>query len=149
MDVVPNITNCPIPVLIPCRTHQSCWKRYCCRTEHTDVSGTGSTGGVYIGREDNGRRVKTPFPYPSIGPSTPAMSNRLRCCRCRCCSETRTCPPCASGRQTRSKYHRHAFCSRLDVNNLWRRRWRTSTVPSSAVVTAANQPIMGGCACCS
>ena len=85
MDVVPNITNCPIPVLIPCRTHQSCWKRYCCRTEHTDVSGTGSTGGVYIGREDNGRRVKTPFPYPSTRASTPAMSNRLRCCRCRSC----------------------------------------------------------------
>ena len=32
--------------------------------------------------------------------------------------------PCANCRLTRRLNHRHAFCSRLDVNNLWHRRWR-------------------------
>ena len=44
---LPNKTNYPTPVLIPCRTHQSFWHRCYCRTEHTDVSGTGRTGGIY------------------------------------------------------------------------------------------------------
>ena len=47
LGVVPNIVKRPVPVLMPCQTHQSFWNRYCCRTEHNDLSGTGSTGGIY------------------------------------------------------------------------------------------------------
>ena len=46
-DVVPNLTKCPVPVLISYRTYRSVCYRYSCRTELTEVSSTGSTGGIF------------------------------------------------------------------------------------------------------
>ena len=39
-----------------------------------------------------------------------------------------------------------AFFTLLDVNNLWRLRWRRRTAASNGVITAGNQLILGGCA---
>jgi len=106
---------CPVPVVPVVYTGRVC-------TEHTWYFTVLPTSAFWnwfcaeliglvcvIGREDNGRRVKTPLPHRTTGASTPAMSNRLRCCRCRCCSESRACPPHASGRQTRRKNQQSAF----------------------------------------
>ena len=47
IDFVPNLPKCPVPVLMSYRTYQRVRYRYCCRTELTEVSDTGSTGGIY------------------------------------------------------------------------------------------------------
>ena len=46
-DVVQNIPKFPVPVLMLYRTYRSVWYRYLCRTELTEVSSTGNTGGIY------------------------------------------------------------------------------------------------------
>ena len=46
MVVVPKLPKCPVPVLMSYRSYRSVRYRYC-RTELTEVSGTGNTSGVY------------------------------------------------------------------------------------------------------
>ena len=41
IDVVPNLPNCPVPVLMLYRTYRSVRYRYGCRTELTEVFGAG------------------------------------------------------------------------------------------------------------
>ena len=46
IHVVPNLPKCAVPVLMSYRTYRSVRYRYECRTELTEVSGTGNTGGM-------------------------------------------------------------------------------------------------------
>ena len=46
IDVVPKLPKCPVPVLMPYRTYRNIRYRYWCRTELTEVSGTGNTAGM-------------------------------------------------------------------------------------------------------
>ena len=46
IHIVPNLPNCPVPVLMTYRSYRSVRYRYWCRTEHTELSGTGNTGGM-------------------------------------------------------------------------------------------------------
>ena len=47
IHVVPNLPKCPVPILMSCRAYRSVWYLYWCRTELTEVSGIGNTGGIY------------------------------------------------------------------------------------------------------
>ena len=40
-DVVPNLSMCPVPVLMSCRTYRSEWYRYLYLAELTEVPGNG------------------------------------------------------------------------------------------------------------
>ena len=44
IDVVPNLPKCPVSVLMVYRSYRSVRHRYPCRTELTEVSGTGING---------------------------------------------------------------------------------------------------------
>ena len=46
IDVLPNVPKYPVPVKMSYRTYRSVWSRYWCRTDLTEVSGTGNTGGM-------------------------------------------------------------------------------------------------------
>ena len=98
-----------------------------------------------------GRIVTSDVESPPLLPLLLLLLDAAACCCCHCCcsncrSTIHTRSPCASYRQVHRKNHQHTFCSRLDVNNLWRRRWRRSTAASSGVITAGNQLILGRCA---
>ena len=78
IDVVPNLPKCLVPVwnFIPItavpvsmsyRTYRSVRYRYWCRTELTEVSGTGNTGGIYH------RYASVP-----ILPHTPLASSKIK-----------------------------------------------------------------------
>ena len=55
IDVVPNLSKCPVPLLMLYRTYHSVWYRYWCSHELTEVSGTGMK--VCTGTGDTGIHV--------------------------------------------------------------------------------------------
>ena len=61
IDVVPYLPKCPVPALMSYRTYRSVGYRYRCRTELTEVSGTGNTGGIYRGYASVRTVLNTPF----------------------------------------------------------------------------------------
>ena len=60
IDVVPNLPKCPLPVLMLYRTYRSVRYRYLCRTELTEVSGTGMK--VCTGTGDTGIHIVRNLP---------------------------------------------------------------------------------------
>ena len=82
MDIVPNLPNCPVPVLVSYRTYQSVRYRYWC-TEITEVSGTGmnvctGTGGTGIHVVPN--LPKCPVPVLMSCRTYQSVRYRYWCC---------------------------------------------------------------------
>ena len=61
MDVAPKLSKCPVPVLISYRSYRSVRYRYWWRTQLTEVSGTGNTGGIYRRYDSVPNIPNTPF----------------------------------------------------------------------------------------
>ena len=155
---------CPVPVVPVVYTGRI-------RTEHTWYFTVVPTSAFWnrfcaeliglvcvVGRDHSGRRVKTPFPHPSTG-----ASRR----RCRIASAA-VVAVAAEAAATAAAAQKLAHVPRVRV--VGRRAGKTTGTPmvptststtfgvgagehelspASAVVTAANQLIAGGCACCS